>query len=139
MNSNYNNVQRCNCLLDDGAKLPSLPTEGAAGYCLYAPEGKSMAPGERVVVATGVYMEIPKGYFGKIEGNTELALCHGVITSGGIIDSDDRKEIKVILINTGEYNTCFHKGACIAQIIIQPHWSGSLIECGKLRETEREL
>lgn len=127
----------CHCLLQQGATLPLSSSAGAAGYDLYACAGVSMAPGERVVVSTGVHMEIPSGYFGKIEGRSGLAMLHGIITAGGIIDSDYRGEIRVILINTGGYNVCFNKGDRIAQLIIQPHWSGSLVESGKLSDTER--
>ena len=137
MSTIYKNEQYCHCFLQEGAKLPLSTTPGAAGYDLYTLSGVSMAPGERVVVATGVHMEIPRGYFGKIEGRSSLALRYGIITAGGIIDSDYRGEIKVILINTGGYNACFNKGDRVAQVIIQPHWSGSLVECGKLSETER--
>ena len=93
----------CHCLLQEGAKLPWSSSVGAAGYDLYTQAGVSMAPGERVVVSTGVHIEIPRGYFGKIEGRSSLALRHGIITAGGIIDSDYRGEIKVILIKFIKY------------------------------------
>ena len=137
MSTIHPNEQYCHCLLQEGAKLPLSTTLGAAGYDLYTPSGVSMAPGERVVVPTGVHMEIPRGYFGKIEGRSSLALRHGIITAGGIIDSDYRGEIKVILINLGKEKFLIENGNRIAQMVVCPVTQVKMEEVDELSETSR--
>ena len=107
----------------EGLPLPGYETAGAAGMDLRAavPEDRPLLilPGRRVVVPTGLVMEIPAGYEGQIRPRSGLALKHGVtcLNTPGTIDSDYRGEVKVLLINLGEDDFRVTRGLRIAQIV----------------------
>lgn len=110
----------------DGLPLPSYATAGAAGLDLAAaiPEDDplSIAPGERVLVDTGLTIAIPDGHEGQVRPRSGLALKHGltVLNSPGTIDADYRGELKVILINHGQAAVPITRGMRIAQLVIAP-------------------
>lgn len=89
-------------LLEKGAKIPTRSHEGDVGYDLYALE-KTIIPfgGHSVKVRTGIAITPPKGYFGKIEEKSGLALKRGISTRGGIIDKKYTGEVIVVLANNG--------------------------------------
>jgi dUTP pyrophosphatase len=100
-----------------------LPTRGskyAAGYDLYSCTNLILYPKERRLVNTGIILEIPDGYYGRIAPRSGLALKQGIDVLAGVIDSDYRGEIGVILYNT-DNNMPFHikAGDRIAQIIFE--------------------
>ena len=68
-------------------------------------------------VPTGLYMRMPEGYWGKIEGRSSLAL-KGVQVLGGVIDPDYEGEIKVILMSVGNYS--IKRGDKVAQMVFLP-------------------
>jgi dUTP pyrophosphatase len=119
----------------------SAPRKGspmAAGHDLTADKDYSLGPGDRTRIGTGLYLAIPAGWFGKVEGRSGLAFNHGILCFGGVIDADYRGEIKVLLANT-ERDTSFHikKGDRVAQIVIQPHWHGIFEHKQQLSPTAR--
>lgn len=120
------------------AKLPFYATSGAAGCDLYSVEQMVIAPGQTVKVPTGIALEIPDGYFFKIEGRSGLS-SKGLIRSGGIIDSDYRGEILVILHNITAENFTIEKGDRIAQGMLLPSNKISFIESHTLAETKRGI
>jgi len=83
--------------------LPEYATDGSAGMDLRAnlTEDQHIQPGERVMVSTGIFIELPDGYEAQIRPRSGLAIRQGItcLNSPGTIDSDYRGEIKVILIN----------------------------------------
>lgn len=93
-------------------------TDEAAGYDITSNESFSLDPNERHAFSTGLYMEIPKGYFGKLHPRSGLAYKYGIHVLAGVIDSDYRGEIKVILVNLGNKTLHVKKGDRIAQMII---------------------
>ncbi|PWW00120.1 dUTP pyrophosphatase [Hoeflea marina] len=109
-----------------GLALPAYETEGAAGMDLRAAvsEGEPLmlAPGARVLVPTGLIMEIPHGFEGQIRPRSGLAAKAGItcLNTPGTIDSDYRGEVKVILINLGEAPFEISRGLRIAQMVIAP-------------------
>lgn len=96
-------------------------TSGSSGIDLSSSEEHYIAPGDRLLVGTGITVEIPPGYEGQIRPRSGLAIKHGlgIVNSPGTIDSDYRGEIKVILINHGNERIHINAGDRIAQLIIQ--------------------
>ena len=110
----------------EGLDLPAYETAGAAGMDLRAavPEDHPMnlLPGLRVLVPTGLVLEIPEGFEGQVRPRSGLALKHGItcLNTPGTIDSDYRGELKVILINHGDEEFTITRGMRIAQMVIAP-------------------
>lgn len=104
--------------LNEAAKIPQKAHEGDAGYDLYAFDYYSISPYGQVLVSTGIKMAIPYGYVGLIWDKSGLAF-EGLKTMGGVIDSNYRGEIKVIIKNLSEEFYNIIPGQKIAQILIQ--------------------
>jgi dUTP pyrophosphatase len=100
--------------------LPEYATEGAAGADLRAAESLTLAPGGRAAIATGILVEIPPGHVGLVWPRSGLAVRHGIDTLAGVIDSDYRGEVKVVLVNHGEEPLAIAAGDRIAQLLVQP-------------------
>jgi len=99
-----------------------LPTQGApldAGYDLTSVEQKEISPMERAVVPTGISMEIPEGFYGRVAPRSGLAVKKGIDVLAGVIDSGYRNEIGVVLINLGDTSVTLPTGTRVAQIIIE--------------------
>ena len=115
---------------DDGADsavaLPSYETAGAAGADLranLADRGEIvLQPGARVLVPTGLRIEIPQGFEAQIRPRSGLALKHGITlpNSPGTIDSDYRGPLGVIVMNAGQEVFTIAHGDRIAQIVVAP-------------------
>lgn len=84
--------------LNKEATLPTRTHKNDAGIDLYATENSFIPVGETKVVKTGVAIEIPEGFVGKIEGRSSMN-SKGIITSGGVIDAGYTGDISVILNN----------------------------------------
>jgi dUTP pyrophosphatase len=101
--------------------LPEYQTSESAGMDLRADltEPITLKPLERVLVPTGLYIQIPPGYEAQVRPRSGLALKHGitVLNSPGTIDSDYRGEIKVILINLSDTPFVIQNAERIAQIV----------------------
>lgn len=104
--------------------LPAYSSLFAAGADLKAciEEPLILAPGERMLIDTGLKMEIPAGYEAQVRPRSGLAAKHGitVLNTPGTIDSDYRGDVKVILINLGEKTFTINRGDRIAQIVFAP-------------------
>jgi dUTP pyrophosphatase len=100
--------------------LPEYATDGAAGADLRAAESVTLPAGARAAVATGVSVEIPAGYVGLVWPRSGLAVRHGIDTLAGVIDSDYRGEVKVVLVNHGPEPWAVTPGDRIAQLLVQP-------------------
>jgi dUTP pyrophosphatase len=121
--------------------LPSYATEQSAGLDLYAfiENQITLKPLERRLIATGLSMELPKGYEAQIRPRSGLAYKHGitVLNSPGTIDADYRGEIKVLLINLSNDDFLINNGDRIAQMVIAKHESVSLIDVQNINTTDR--
>ena len=106
--------------LSDKAKIPSQGSKYAAGYDLYAAEEVLVNTLGRKLVKTNISISIPEGYYGRIAPRSGLAYKNGIDVLAGVIDSDYRGDIGVILFNT-DHNLDFlvNVGDRIAQIIIE--------------------
>lgn len=120
------------------ANAPRKGSAMAAGYDLTAANDYTLGSGDRARISTGLHLSLPARWFGRIEGRSGLAFNHGIYTFGGIIDSDYRGEIKVLLANTDK-NNAFHikKGDRIAQLVVMPHWNGIFEKRAQLSPTAR--
>jgi len=103
--------------------LPSYATEGAAGMDLRAflSEPVTLQSLERILVPTGVFIELPKGYEAQIRPRSGLAIKQGLtcLNTPGTIDSDYRGEIKIVLINLSGDTQIINPGDRIAQMVVQ--------------------
>lgn len=122
-------------------QLPEYVTEHAAGMDLRANIEKdiSVEPLARVLVPTGLYIELPAGYEAQIRPRSGLAINKGitVLNSPGTIDSDYRGEIRVILINLSKDVFIIKDGERICQMIISKHEKAEWIDSETLPETKR--
>lgn len=94
-------------------------TEQSAGYDLQSTEELIIAPGTRELVGTGVVLKLDKGTFGLIKSRSGLSV-KGIDVGAGVIDSDYRGEVKVLICNNGKQNFAISPGNRIAQLIILP-------------------
>jgi len=121
--------------------LPQYATAGSAGMDLYSNIETSITiqPGTRLIVPTGVYIILPKGYEAQIRSRSGLAAKHGicVLNSPGTIDSDYRGEIAVILHNSGDQNYTVSPGDRIAQMVVARYETVVWEEVTKLNTSER--
>lgn len=105
--------------------LPAYQTELAAGLDLKAviEEAVILAPLERKLIPTGLYIELPAGFEAQIRPRSGLAFKHGitVLNSPGTIDADYRGEVKVLLVNLSASEVKLEHGERIAQMVIARH------------------
>jgi dUTP pyrophosphatase len=98
---------------------PQYATDGAAGADLRASADAVLEPGARAAVPTGIRLQIPAGHVGLIWPRSGLAVRHGIDTLAGVIDSDYRGEVQVVLVNHGADPVRIAAGDRIAQIVFQ--------------------
>lgn len=126
--------------LADGVQKPMYMTEGSAGMDVRANIKEPITLGslERVLVPTGIKMEIPMGYEVQVRPRSGLALKHGISMANtpGTIDSDYRGEIGVIMINLSKEDFVINPGERIAQLVLGKVYQMDLVE-GELSATER--
>jgi len=129
--------------LDHGIDLPlpSYATADAAGMDLRAAlaEPIILRPGERILIPTGLVVEIPRGYEGQVRPRSGLALKHGIsmVNTPGTVDSDYRGELKVIMINHGHNDFVINHGERIAQLVIAPVVQATIVEAEHVSESGR--
>ena len=127
--------------LDPRAKLPAYGSADAAGADLYAlTDGPvTIAPGQTVLIHTGLALAIPQGYVGLVYARSGLATKQGLAPANtvGVIDADYRGELMVSLHNhSGEERTVEH-GDRIAQLVIAPYLTARFQEAEELDDTAR--
>ena len=121
--------------------LPSYETLASAGMDLRAniSETITLQPMQRILVPTGLFLELPIGYEAQVRSRSGLALKKGIscLNSPGTIDADYRGEVGVILINLSNEAFFIEDGERIAQMIIAKHERAEWMEVSQLTETER--
>ena len=105
--------------LHKDAQLPTRGTAGSAGFDLYCVEDALVIPGAHVVVPTGIAVQMPFGFYGRVAPRSGLAIRYGINVHAGVIDPDYTGEIKVALINHGHSVFEIKKGDRIAQLILE--------------------
>ena len=130
--------------LNDNAIVPTQGSEYAAGYDLYASfqeifNPTIIAPGETMMIGTGLAVELPEGYAGLIYARSGLAVKLGLRPANcvGVVDSDYRGEVMVALHNDSPLVQEVHNGDRIAQMIITPYLNVTFCETEELSDTER--
>jgi dUTP pyrophosphatase len=124
-------------LLDDAASLPEYASVGAAGADLRASEGLEIAPGGRAAVPTGVRLQIPPGHVGLVWPRSGLAVRHGIDTLAGVIDSDYRGEVRVVLVNHGDAPFRIAPGDRVAQLLVQRVERAAFTAAATIDDTDR--
>lgn len=121
--------------------LPKYMTHGSAGMDVYAHTSEDIVikPLERVLVPTGLKVEIPHGYEIQVRPRSGLAIKHGItlLNTPGTIDSDFRGEIKVIMINISNEEFVIKNNERIGQLILNKVYKCIWTETEELEETER--
>lgn len=99
----------------------------------------TLAPLGRVLVSTGLFIELPQGYEAQVRPRSGLAIKHGltILNSPGTIDADYRGEIKVALVNLSAEPFEIQDGERIAQLVVARHEQVTWQPVEELRETER--
>ena len=121
--------------------LPKYSTPQSAGMDLRAniKDSIDIDPLCRVLIPTGIYIELPEGYEAQVRPRSGLALKHGitVLNSPGTIDADYRGEICVILVNLSNIPFTIASGTRIAQLVFSKYEQAELVEVEELNNTER--
>lgn len=121
--------------------LPCYQTEGASGMDLHAfiEEPITLAPLERRLIPTGLFVEIPEGYEGQIRARSGLSIKQGLtlINAIGTIDSDYRGELKIPMVNLSNEEATIRDGDRICQLVIMPYQRVELKEVDLLVGTQR--
>ena len=127
--------------LSPAAKLPTYGSAFAAGADLYAllDAPLTVAPGETVLVHTGIALALPAGTVGLICARSGLATKRGLAPANkvGVIDADYRGEVMVALHNHGTAPAVVEVGERIAQLLITPYITAEFTECDSLDDTDR--
>ena len=128
-------------IITKSGQLPAYETDGSAGMDLRAflEEPVTLAPMERALIPTGLYLAVPQGYEAQVRARSGLAVKHGIglVNGIGTIDSDYRGEVKVALINWGSEPFTIENGDRIAQMVIASYERITWEETDTLDETER--
>src|SRR5215469_891664 len=121
--------------------LPAYATEGSSGMDVraYLHEPVTIHSLQRVLIPTGLFIELPVGYEAQIRPRSGLAINQGItcLNTPGTIDADYRGEIKIILINLSNEPHTINPGDRIAQMIIQKTEQALLVEVTQLESTAR--
>ena len=126
--------------LDPDATLPLRAHDDDAGYDLHALKPVSLPPGERVLVRTGIAIELPLRHAGLIVPRSGLAARHGIalVNAPGLIDYGYRGELKVLLLNTDrEAPFEVAAGDRIAQLVVIPVAAPDIVEVDALAASKR--
>ncbi len=128
-------------ILRPGAKIPTYGTEFSAGADLYAclENPVTIEPGGTYFVPTGIAMEIPAGCAGLVFARSSMGAKRGLAPANkvGVIDSDYRGEIRVVLLNHSSQSQTIEPGERVAQLIITPVLTPGFEQVQALSETCR--
>lgn len=121
--------------------LPAYETAHAAGMDLRAfiNESITIKPLQRILISTGLHIELPVGYEAQIRPRSGLAFKHGIgiVNSPGTIDADYRGEIKVLLVNLSDTDFVVNDGERIAQMVVAKHETVNWETATELGDTAR--
>ena len=125
------------------AKLPQYGSADAAGADLYAclENAVVIQPGDTAWIPTGVALEVPKGCAGLVYARSGMAAKRGLAPANkvGVIDSDYRGEITVVLLNHSKQPQTIEPGDRIAQFVITPVLTPEYVLVDELSDTERGI
>lgn len=126
--------------VEKGGYMPERAHFDDAGIDFRTPEEFTLGPAgsdtDQRVVDLKVHVEIPIGYYGKLESKSGLMVNHGVCSMGGVIDSGFRGTVKVMMINHSHTPYHFDQGDKVVQMVIQPALLATLETADALRRSE---
>ena len=137
-----NNIMDKIKVVSKSGYMPEYATEGSAGADLraYLPEGPvTLLPGERRLIPTGLFVELPHGMEAQVRARSGLAIKHGIglVNGVGTVDSDYRGEWNVPLINWGSEPYTIYNGDRIAQVVFSLYVQAEFEAAEVIDETER--
>ena len=121
-------------LMNDVATMPERKTPQSAGYDLVANTEARIPARGRGLVATGLILAVPEGYYGRIASRSGLSLKNGIEVGAGVIDSDYRGEIKVLLYNHSDVEFIVTLGDRISQLILEKIATPDLVRVERQNE-----
>ena len=128
-------------IISKSGRLPSYETEGSAGADLraYLAEPVTLMPGERKLIPTGLFVELPPGVETQVRARSGLSIKHGIglVNGVGTVDSDYRGEWNVPVINFGDQPYTIHDGDRIAQVVFSSYLKAEFKVSEEIDETER--
>ena len=116
---------------DNGLTHPKLPTRGsekAAGWDLYAAESTMVPANGKAIIPTGLYIAIPDGYYGRIAPRSSMSWKKHTDIGAGVVDSDYRGEIGVVMFNHGNQDLEINLHDRVAQLVIEKINTAKLVE-----------
>ena len=122
--------------LDEGAYMPTRAHEHDAGLDLYSTKDVCLFEKSSLTIDTGVHIAIPKGYVGFVKSKSGL-MVKDDITTDGTVDSGYTGSIRVKLFNHGNLPVPIERGMKIAQLVILPIVTPTLVQVYEMKETER--
>ncbi|MES2454104.1 MAG: dUTP diphosphatase [Bacteroidota bacterium] len=121
--------------------LPQYETAHAAGMDLraFVENAVTIKPLQRVLIPTGLHIELPVGYEAQIRPRSGLAYKHGIsiVNAPGTIDADYRGELKVLLVNLSDADFVVNDGDRIAQMVVARHETVEWTSVTELSDTSR--
>jgi dUTP pyrophosphatase len=123
--------------LDSRAILPQRGSALAAGLDVCSIEDVEIAPKQRVLARTGLAVAIPPGFYGRVAPRSGLAVKQGLDVLAGVIDSDYRGEVCIVLYNTGDERIVLPAGSKICQLILEQIVTPEATWVNDLDETAR--
>ena len=128
-------------IISKSGRLPSYETEGSAGADLraYLAEPVTLMPGERKLIPTGLFVELPPGVEAQVRARSGLSIKHGLglVNGVGTVDSDYRGEWNVPVINFGDRPYTIPDGDRIAQVVFSSYLKAEFKVSEEIDETER--
>ena len=123
--------------LSPKAILPTRGSPHAAGLDLYSIESLVIPKGGRRLIKTGISIAVPLNHYGRVAPRSGLALTSGIDVGAGVIDSDYRGEVGVILFNFGDSEFLVAEGMRIAQLIIEQISIPTVVEVDNRKRVRR--
>ena len=105
-------------LLSENATMPHKGTPGSAAYDIYSAQSISIPPKSQLLIHTKIAIELPDNHYGQLKSRSGLAFKHQIHVQAGVIDSDYRGEVKVLLSNESNIPFQVTTGSRIAQLLI---------------------
>ncbi|KAF8371144.1 dut-1 [Pristionchus pacificus] len=123
--------------LNEKARMPAYGSVHAAGADLHASEAAVVPARGKVLISTGLCLELPEFHYGRVAPRSGLAAKHSIDVGAGVIDCDYRGELKVLLFNFSDVDFEVKEGDRIAQLICEKISQVKYVEVDSLEETQR--
>lgn len=105
--------------LSEHASLPVRASPGAAGFDLFSAEAAEIPAGHRKVIKTDIIVAVPSGHYGRVAPRSGLSFKFGIDIGAGVIDSDYRGPLGIVLVNNGTQIFNVAKGDRVAQLLLE--------------------